>query len=431
MNPEEKKVKKDLLAEKLLQGVEEVFTSQKFKDYLKFYSSFYHYSIRNTILIFLQKPDAQLVAGYESWKKKGRQVRYGEKGIQIFCPVNYYVKLEVTKRDKNGNPVLDENGDPVKEIRKEQAKTFRVGYVYDISQTDGKDPPELASELHGEARNYESIMAGIRHAAAPFSVSFEDVPFAKGYCDFAQQKIVIKQGMSEMQSVKTALHELAHSKLHESREESRETREIEAESVAYMIADHFGLDTSDYLRPESPTEIQYTNYATPQQQSRIDAIVAEIMMEQGRTAPQPSLQEQHAVPVQQAVQEQRHVPAPQPVQEQKSVPIQQPVPEQETQEAQREKAAILHDFDMKMSEIKMMEGFNPQLSEQQTDIVMQLYGTLDREALEESIDLGHFNLRNLDQNFERAGLKGQWEALLPKAQKDQLTPPQKGEPDRA
>lgn len=100
MNPEEKKVKKDLLAEKLLQGVEEVFTSQKFKDYLKFYSSFYHYSIRNTILIFLQKPDAQLVAGYESWKKKGRQVRYGEKGIQIFCPVNYYVKLEVTKRDK-------------------------------------------------------------------------------------------------------------------------------------------------------------------------------------------------------------------------------------------------------------------------------------------------------------------------------------------
>lgn len=249
MNPEEKKVKKDLLAEKLLQGVEEVFTSQKFKDYLKFYSSFYHYSIRNTILIFLQKPDAQLVAGYESWKKKGRQVRYGEKGIQIFCPVNYYVKLEVIKRDKNGNPVLDENGDPVKEIRKEQAKTFRVGYVYDISQTDGKDPPELASELHGEARNYESIMAGIRHAAAPFSVSFEDVPFAKGYCDFAQQKIVIKQGMSEMQSVKTALHELAHSKLHESREESRETREIEAESVAYMIADHFGLDTSDYSFP--------------------------------------------------------------------------------------------------------------------------------------------------------------------------------------
>lgn len=155
------------------------------------------------------------------------------------------------------------------------------------------------------------------------------------------------------------------------------------------------------------------------------------MLEQGRTAPQPFLQEQHTVPVQQVVQEQRHVPAPQPVQEQKSAPIQQPVPEQETQEAQREKAAILHDFDMKMSEIKMMEGFNPQLSEQQTDIVMQLYGTLDREALEESIDLGHFNLRNLDQNFERAGLKGQWEALLPKAQKDQLTPPQKGEPDRA
>lgn len=198
----------------------------------------------------------------------------------------------------------------------------------------------------------------------------------------------------------------------------------------YAIRDNAQRDVA-YLRPEAPTEIQYTNYATPQQQSRIDAIVAEIMMEQGRTAPQPFLQEQHTVPVQQVVQEQRHVPAPQPVQEQKSVPIQQPVPEQETQEAQREKAAILHDFDMKMSEIKMMEGFNPQLSEQQTDIVMQLYGTLDREALEESIDLGHFNLRNLDQNFERAGLKGQWESLLPKAQKDQLTPPQKGEPDRA
>ena len=140
---------------------------------------------------------------------------------------------------------------------------------------------------------------------------------------------------------------------------------------------------------------------------------------------------QQAVPVQQPVQAEQTVPVQQTVQVEQTVPVQQPVPEQETQEAQREKAAILHDFDMKMSEIKMMEGFNPQLSEQQTDIVMQLYGTLDREALEESIDLGHFNLRNLDQNFERAGLKGQWESLLPKAQKDQLTPPQKGEPDRA
>ena len=111
--------------------------------------------------------------------------------------------------------------------------------------------------------------------------------------------------------------------------------------------------------------------------------------------------------------------------------MQQTAPVQLTPEAQREKAIILADFDKKMNEMKMMEGFNPQLSQTQTDIIAQMYGTTDRQALEKSIDLGYINLKDLDQNFERAGLKAQWEALLPKAQKDQLTPPQKGEPNRA
>lgn len=192
----------------------------------------------------------------------------------------------------------------------------------------------------------------------------------------------------------------------------------------YAIRDTNQRDVA-YLRPEKPTEIQYTSYATPQQQSRIEAIVTEILMEQGRSSPQQPVQEQPSV------SQQQPVPVQQAVQERKPVQMQSPALTQQTQEKQREREAVLYDFDMKMSEIKMMEGFNPQLSQQQANIVEKLYGTLDRKALEASLDRGDFNFHDLDENLERAGLKSQWDALLHKAQKNQLTPPQKGEPNRA
>ena len=229
----------------------------------------------------------------------------------------------------------------------------------------------------------------------------------------------------------------------------------EKRGAHFAIRDKNQRDVA-YLRPEEPTDIQYTNNATPEQRGKISTIVQDVLRETQEIEPvQRPVQTEQTAPVHQPVQVEQAAPVQQPVQVEQTVPVQQATPVQQavpvqqtvpveqaapvqqtapvqlTPEAQREKAIILADFDKKMNEMKMMEGFNPQLSQTQTDIIAQMYGTTDRQALEKSIDLGYINLKDLDQNFERAGLKAQWEALLPKAQKDQLTPPQKGEPDRA
>ena len=228
------------ITEKLEQGVKDVFESEKYKAYLDFMGRFYNYSVNNSILIFMQKPDASLVAGYQAWQKKfKRQVRKGEKGITIIAPCPHKFTKEI--KDEDGN--VEE-----KEI---QYTSFRATTVFDISQTDGDEVPTLCEELEGKVEQYSDLIEKLK-AVAPVPVEFEEIKNgAKGYYSFAENVIRLNAGMSELQTVKTLIHEMAHSILHE-KENGEEkdadlgTKEVQAESVAYTVCSMLGLDTSDY-----------------------------------------------------------------------------------------------------------------------------------------------------------------------------------------
>lgn len=243
----EEKVK--ALTEKLEKGIKEVFASEKYKAYLSTMAKFHSYSFNNSILIYMQKPDASLVAGYKTWQSLERQVKKGEKSITILAPCPYKAVIEKEVTDpETGRTKTDADGKPVKEEQEISYTYFRPASIFDIFQTEGKALPTLSEELKGEAENYEALMAAIKEAA--------DVPIRfdtwteskKGYYSLTDQEIVIKSGMSEMQTVKTAIHETAHSTLHTDKEHLKDsaTMEIEAESVAFVVCQHFGLDTSDY-----------------------------------------------------------------------------------------------------------------------------------------------------------------------------------------
>lgn len=246
------------ITDKLEQGIKELFESEKFKEYLTTMSKFYNYSFNNTLLIAMQKPDATLIAGYTSWQRNfDRHVMKGEKGIKILAPAPYKAQEEREKIDPaTQKPVLDADGKPVTEIVEVMRPAFKVVSVFDVSQTDGKELPDIAvDELTGSVENYAAFFEALKQES-PVPISFEDIPGgAKGYFSHAENRIAIQEGMSEIQTVKTAIHEIAHAKLHainpdekvapEERKD-RHTKEVEAESVAYTVCQRYGIETSDY-----------------------------------------------------------------------------------------------------------------------------------------------------------------------------------------
>lgn len=246
------------ITEKLEQGIKELFESEKYKTYLNTMSKFHNYSFNNTMLIAMQKPDATLVAGFKAWQKNfDRHVKKGEKGIRILAPAPYKIKEEQEKLDPvTGEIMLDKNGMPITEEVEIKIPAFRVVPVFDVSQTDGKELPDIGvNELSGSVEDYEDFMQALTEVS-PVPITYEDIDGdAKGYFHTTDHRIALQEGMSQSQTVKTFIHEVAHAKLHDREQnqdidavldKDRNTKEVEAESVAYTVCQHFGIDTSDY-----------------------------------------------------------------------------------------------------------------------------------------------------------------------------------------
>ena len=247
------------ITDRLEQGITELFESERYKEYLRVMSKFHNYSFNNTLLIAMQKPDASLVAGFSSWKNNfGRSVMKGEKGIKIIVPSPFTVKQEVEKTDpQTGKPVIGKDGKPVTEEKEIKVPAYKVVSVFDVSQTEGRELPDIAvNELTGDVDRFKDFFAALEQAS-PVPVGFEKIEGgAHGYYHLEEKRIAIDEGMSDLQTLKTAIHEIAHAKLHDidlnaPKEEQkprvdRRTREVEAESVAYTVCQHYGLDTSDY-----------------------------------------------------------------------------------------------------------------------------------------------------------------------------------------
>jgi len=238
----------------LEQGVRDVFESDRYRAYLSCISRFWHYSFRNCLLIQMQKPDATRVASIGTWNRLRRTVNRGEQGIRILAPSPYKHEEWVELTDKDGNPVVNPDTGKVLQIRRVvEMMGFRPVVVFDVSQTSGDPLPELATELTGDVQDYDRMMEAIR-AIAECPVSIRPLKGrAKGHYSITNREIVIRAGMSPLQTVKTAVHELAHARLHDPRnqlgangKEDRRTAEVQAESCAFVILDHFGLDTADY-----------------------------------------------------------------------------------------------------------------------------------------------------------------------------------------
>lgn len=246
------------ITDKLEQGIKELFESERFKEYLRTMSKFYNYSFNNTLLIAMQKPEATYVAGYTSWQRNfDRQVLKGERGIKILAPAPYKAQEEREKIDPlTQKPVIGTDGKAVTETVEVLRPAFKVVSVFDVSQTDGKELPDIiVDELKGTVENYEAFFDALKQVS-PVPISFEDIPGgAKGFFSPVESRIAIQDGMSEIQTVKTAIHEIAHAKLHavkpdektapEDRKD-RHTKEVEAESVAYTVCQRYGIETSDY-----------------------------------------------------------------------------------------------------------------------------------------------------------------------------------------
>ena len=253
---EKQKVKE--ITDKLEEGLKELFESEKYKSYLSTMSKFHNYSFNNTLLIAMQKPEATLVAGYQAWQKNfNRHVNKGERGIRILAPAPYKIKEERDKLDPvTGEVMLDKDGMPQTEEVEVKIPAFRAVSVFDVSQTDGEPLPELeAKELLSTVEGYEDFIKAVTNVA-PAPIGFEDIPGdSKGYFNIEENRIVVQEGMSESQTLKTMVHETAHSMLHNkevNREDilapakDRNTKEIEAESIAFTVCRHFGIDTSEY-----------------------------------------------------------------------------------------------------------------------------------------------------------------------------------------
>ena len=247
------------ITDRLEQGITELFESERYREYLRVMSKFHNYSINNTLLIAMQKPDASLVAGFSAWKNNfGRNVMKGQKGIKIIAPSPYKVKQEMKKIDPHTQqPIIGKDGKQVTEEKEITIPAYKVVSVFDVSQTEGKELPDIAvDELTGDVERYRDFFAALEKTS-PVPIGFEQIPGSShGYYHLEDKRIAIQEGMSELQTLKTAIHEIAHAKLHdidlnapENEQQprvDRRTREVEAESVAYTVCQHYGLDTSDY-----------------------------------------------------------------------------------------------------------------------------------------------------------------------------------------
>ena len=312
------------------QGIKELFESEKYMRYLSVMSRFHRYSVNNTMLIYMQKPDATLVAGYNKWKNQfERHVKRGEHGITIIAPTPFKKKIEEQKLDPDTKaPMLDQDGKVIMEEREVEIPMFRPVKVFDVSQTDGKPLPELASTLSGSVQNYEAFMEALRRSA-PVPLSVE--PMAAnmdGYFSPDQQRIAIRTGMSEVQTVSAAVHEIAHSKLHNyaqvqeeaaragdkepPKKKDRNTEEVEAESISYAVCQYYGIQTGEnsfgYIAnwsqgkelPELRASLETINKAAGELIADIDRHYKVICKERGIDL---TAQSEQAVPQQEAVSE--------------------------------------------------------------------------------------------------------------------------------
>ena len=311
------------------QGIKELFESEKYRRYLSVMSRFHRYSVNNTMLIYMQKPDATLVAGYNKWKNQfERHVKRGEHGITIIAPTPFKKKIEEQKLDPDTKaPMLDAEGKVIMEEREVEIPMFRPVKVFDVSQTDGKPLPELASSLSGNVQNYEAFMEVLRRSA-PVPLSVE--PMAAnmdGFFSPDQQRIAIREGMSEVQTVSAAVHEIAHSKLHnyaKAQEEAaragdkeppkkkdRNTEEVEAESISYAVCQYYGIQTGEnsfgYIAswsqgkelPELRASLETINKAAGELITDIDRHYKEICKERGidlTAQPEQAVPQQEAAP---------------------------------------------------------------------------------------------------------------------------------------
>ena len=247
------------ITDRLEQGIKELFDSDRYKEYLRVMSKFHNYSFNNTLLIAMQKPDASLVAGFQSWKNNfKRNVVKGAKGIKILAPSPFKIRQEMEKIDpETQKPVIGADGKPVKEEKEITIPAFKVVSVFDVSQTEGKELPDITVDmLTGDVEHFKDVFAALEKTS-PVPIGFEKIEGnSHGYYHLEEKRIAIDEGMSELQTIKTAIHEIAHAKLHDidpnaPKEEQadrpdRRTREVQAESVAYAVCQHYGLDTSDY-----------------------------------------------------------------------------------------------------------------------------------------------------------------------------------------
>lgn len=246
------------LTDKLEKGIKDLFESNRYKEYLNTMSKFHNYSFNNVLLIAMQKPDASLIAGYNAWKNiHHRQVIKGEKAIKILAPAPYIIKITQDKVDPvTQKKIFDKNSKPVKEEVEIKKLAFKIVNVFDVSQTDGKEISTIGvSELKGNVRQYQTFFEAIKKVS-PVPIGFEQISTgAKGYYHLVDKRIAIKEGMSELHNLKTLIHEITHAKLHDIdlnipkdqiNRPDQKTVEVQAESVAYVVCQHYGLDTTDY-----------------------------------------------------------------------------------------------------------------------------------------------------------------------------------------
>ena len=245
------------------QGIKELFESDRYRQYLSTMSRFHKYSLNNVMLIHSQRPDATLVAGFNKWKNQfGRHVKKGERGIQILAPVPFKKKVDEVKLDPHTKaPILDKDGNLVKEEKEVSVPMFKVVSVFDVSQTDGKPLPVLAHSLSGDVQQYEVFMEALRRTSpVPIVIAHTDRD-VDGFFDLTAQQITIQDGMSQVQTICAGVHEIAHSKLHNydkmteladdgvtvlaPEEKDRHTEEVEAESISYAVCQYFGIETAD------------------------------------------------------------------------------------------------------------------------------------------------------------------------------------------
>lgn len=294
---EARKAEMDEMAAKLEAGVKDVFQGDNYKKYLDFCSRLPRYSINNQILIMIQKPDATMCQSFTGWKEMGRFVKKGEKGIRVMAPSPYKMEREQDKLDVHGKPVLDKDGEPIKEIVEIKVNAFKPVSTFDVSQTEGDPVPTfMIDELVGSVDGYSILMEAIK-VASPAPIGFEKIESgAKGYFHIEENRIAILEGMSEAQTVKTAFHEASHAMLHSkdvmeagSENKTRAQKECEAESVAYVVSQHYGIDTSEYsfpyvagwssdkAVPELKASLDIIRKAAAELIMKIDEKVAELM----------------------------------------------------------------------------------------------------------------------------------------------------------